>query len=39
MTESLNRARNAKGLSVSLLYNSHVLLTACEYPNELDGLL
>ena len=39
ITESLKRVRKAKGLLVSFLYSSHVLLTACEYPNELDGLL
>jgi len=29
----------AKLLSVSFLYCSQVPTTACEYPNELDGLL
>ena len=39
MTESLKRVRRANELPVSVLYKFHVLLTACEYPNELDGLL
>ena len=39
ITQSLKRDRKAIGLLVSVLYNSHVLLIACEYPNELDGLL
>ena len=38
-TESLNLALVAKGFLVSLLYCSQVPLTACEYPNDEDGLL
>ena len=38
-TESLNLALVAKGFLVSLLYCSQVPFTACEYPNEEDGLL
>ena len=38
-TESLNLALVAKGLLVSFLYCSQVPFTACEYPNEDEGLL
>ena len=38
-TESLKLALVAKGFLISLLYCSQVPFTACEYPNDEEGLL